>query len=86
MLPVAVWVDGAWEGKAIGRNFFSWFFFSPAANMCSDSNRQDILELFPNAFLLHLDEEWEKDLAAEIQDFEVVDDQFVDESELDDLK
>lgn len=33
------------------------------------------------------DEEWEKDLAAEIQDFEVVDDQNVDESELDlDLK
>lgn len=54
--------------------------------MCSDSNRQDIFKLFPNAFLLHLDEEWEKDLAAEIQDFEVVDDQFVDESELDDLK
>lgn len=33
------------------------------------------------------DEEWEKDLAAEIQDFEVVDDQNVDESDLDfDLK
>lgn len=31
------------------------------------------------------DEEWEKDLAAEIQDFEVVDDD-VDEAELDDLK
>lgn len=31
------------------------------------------------------DEEWEKDLAAEIQDFEVVDDN-VDESDLDDLK
>lgn len=32
------------------------------------------------------DDEWEKDLAAEIQDFEVVDDQNDDESELDDLK
>lgn len=33
------------------------------------------------------DEEWEKDLAAEIQDFEVVDDQNIDDdAELEDLK
>lgn len=32
------------------------------------------------------DEEWEKDLAAEIQDFEVVDDGNADDSDLEDLK
>lgn len=45
---------------------------------------------FSNQLYTHLqsffsisDEEWEKDLAAEIQDFEVVDDQNPDESDLD---
>lgn len=34
-------------------------------------------------FFFLTDEEWEKDLAAEIQDFEVVDDHNPDESDLD---
>jgi hypothetical protein len=42
---------------------------------------------FPDELLSHSylsDEEWEKDLAAEIQDFEVVDDNV--DSDLEDLK
>lgn len=74
-----------WEKRSV-ETFILDFSFH-LRPICSDSNRQNISKLFPNNFLLHLDEEWEKDLAAEIQDFEVVDDQFVDESELDlDLK
>jgi hypothetical protein len=69
--------------------FISRGFFGPKKNKnkSSDSNGQDIFHIatnhYPNFYLS--DEEWEKDLAAEIQDFEVVDDN-VDESELDDLK
>lgn len=48
--------------------------------------QQQIWNLPLNNFDLISDDEWEKDLAAEIQDFEVVDDHNVDESELDDLK
>lgn len=42
-----------------------------------------MLYTFLQPFFSLSDEEWEKDLAAEIQDFEVVDDQIPDESDLD---
>lgn len=66
---------------------FSYHFFYQRSRNSSDSNRNSlILTSLQYFFNVISDDEWEKDLAAEIQDFEVVDDHNVDESELDDLK
>lgn len=80
-------MNGLNEWKA-----FSWFILFQSVVGGSDEKifRQQraiakLFYTFIQTFFLS-DEEWEKDLAAEIQDFDMVDDQNVDESDLDDLK
>lgn len=68
--------------------FPSWRLFSTNRFQTPLQTATDAWEFIFSSFLTHFlsDEEWEKDLAAEIQDFEVVDDGNADDSDLEDLK
>lgn len=70
--------------KAIGHNIESLAWWSKSIIFKAQTATVRFYHFLLFIFLF-TEEEWETELAAEIQDFEVVDDN-VDDSELDDLK